>query len=195
MCCVKCETSGKQEAFSVVSCCTVCMQCFSVYILCIRYHLAMESDKHAGWTSEENLAAHSSAISAWESSYKKHLLHFVLSMMLWKINTAMACLLLLNVSLGDSVPIQMYLLAHALSHSVFMFIQMLRLREKVWLCTCVTLAGVTGGNVFQLYADLWGLHHLQSHSWSPAAFHLVHLFTLFPLVSTDIDSIIDKTIE
>lgn len=41
-----------------------------------------KSDKHAGWTSEENLAACSSAISAWESSYKKHLLHFVLSMML-----------------------------------------------------------------------------------------------------------------
>lgn len=41
-----------------------------------------KSDKHAGWTSEENLAACSSAISARESSYKKHLLHFVLSMML-----------------------------------------------------------------------------------------------------------------
>lgn len=41
-----------------------------------------KSDKHLGWTSEENLAACSSAISARESSYKKHLLHFVLSMML-----------------------------------------------------------------------------------------------------------------
>lgn len=47
-------------------------------------------------TSEENLAACSSAISAWESSYKKHLLHFVLSMMLWKINTVMVCLPLLQ---------------------------------------------------------------------------------------------------
>lgn len=124
MCCVKSETSGKQEAFTVVSCCTVCMQCSSIYILCIRFHLAMESDQHAGWTSEENLAAHSSAISAWESSYKKHLLHFVLSMMLWKINTAMVCLLLLHlllsISLEGAVSIQMYLIAHALSHSLYL---------------------------------------------------------------------------
>lgn len=41
-----------------------------------------KSDKHVERTSEEYLAACSSAISARESSYKKHLLHFVLSMML-----------------------------------------------------------------------------------------------------------------
>lgn len=51
-----------------------------------------KSDKHVGRTSEENLAACSSAVSARESSYKKHLLHFVLSMMLWKINTVVVCL-------------------------------------------------------------------------------------------------------
>lgn len=62
-----------------------------------------KSDKHTGWTSEENLAPCSSAISARESSYKKHLLHFVLSMMLWKINTGMVCLPLLSLSLCESL--------------------------------------------------------------------------------------------
>lgn len=57
-----------------------------------------KSGKHAGWTSEERPAACSSAISAWESSYKKHLLHFVLSMMLWKINTVMVFLPLFSLS-------------------------------------------------------------------------------------------------
>lgn len=51
-----------------------------------------KSGKRAGRTSEERPAVCSSAISAWESSYKKHLLHFVLSMMLWKINTVMVFL-------------------------------------------------------------------------------------------------------
>lgn len=41
-----------------------------------------KSGKRAGRTSAERPATCSSAISAWESSYKKHLLHFVLSMML-----------------------------------------------------------------------------------------------------------------
>lgn len=62
-----------------------------------------KSDKHTSWTSEENLTACSSAISAQESSYKKHLLHFVLSMMLWKINTGMVCLPLVSLTLCASV--------------------------------------------------------------------------------------------
>lgn len=62
-----------------------------------------KSDKHVGWTSEENLAACSSAVSARESSYKKHLLHFVLSMMLWKINTVVVCLPLLSLSVCESL--------------------------------------------------------------------------------------------
>lgn len=56
-----------------------------------------KSGKRAGRTSEERPAACSSAISAWESSYKKHLLHFVLSMMLWKINTVMVFLPLFSL--------------------------------------------------------------------------------------------------
>lgn len=51
----------------------------------------IHGEKHAGRTSEENRAVYSSAISAWELPYKKHLLHFVLNMVLWKINSAMAC--------------------------------------------------------------------------------------------------------
>lgn len=103
---------------------------FTVLLFCFSYHLFMyrispvlyfspargrlqhqmsscqrqsKSDKHVGWTSEENLAACASAISARESSYKKHLLHFVLSMMLWKINTGMVCLPLLSLSVCESL--------------------------------------------------------------------------------------------
>lgn len=51
-----------------------------------RFHPAgdkvIQGEKHDGRSSEENRAACSSAISAWESPYKKHLLHFVLSMVL-----------------------------------------------------------------------------------------------------------------
>lgn len=81
-----------------------------------------KSDKHAGWTSEENLAACSSAISAWESSYKKHLLHFVLSMMLWKINTVMVCLPLLSLCLCGSVWVSICMHAIAHAHAYFLYL-------------------------------------------------------------------------
>lgn len=92
---------------------------------CLRHQMSCsqrrsKSDKHAGWTSEENLAACSSAISALESSYKKHLLHFVLSMMLWKIDTVMACLPLLSLCLCGSVWVSMCM--HASSHALPSFL-------------------------------------------------------------------------
>lgn len=98
-----------------------------------------KSDKHAGRTSEENLAACSSAISARESSYKKHLLHFVLSMMLWKINTVMVCPPLLSLPLSESVCVRGD--AHALSYFLHLCKgKCMRLCVKMWGCIRGTLA-------------------------------------------------------
>lgn len=140
----------------------------------------------------EPCCTHSSAISALESSYKKHLLHFVLSMMLWKINTAMVCLLL-RISVRDSVSIHVYLTVCALSHSLYSCLPKCWGLKHVVACRCNS-GRVVGGNGFQLYADIQGLHHQWTQSWFPAAFHLLHLVTLFPMVSTYIDSTIDETI-
>lgn len=74
-------------------------------VFSIRCHPARDKVSQAnvaGRTSEERPAACSSAISAWESSYKKHLLHFVLSMMLWKINTVMVFLPLCSLLLAPA---------------------------------------------------------------------------------------------
>lgn len=106
-----------------------------------------KSDKHTDWTSEESLAACSSAISARESSYKKHLLHFVLSMMLWKINTVMVCLPLLSLSVWVSVSICMHLNAHALPCSLyFCFAKCMCLGVRVRGCIHASLARVSGDN-------------------------------------------------
>lgn len=84
------------------------------------YHRQSKSGKRAGRTSEEHPAACSSAISAWESSYKKHLLHFVLSMMLWKINTVMVFLPLFSLSSRQSMWVSICLHANVeLLHVLF----------------------------------------------------------------------------
>lgn len=116
-----------------------------------------KSDKHAGWTSEENLAACSSAISAWESSYKKHLLHFVLSMMLWKINTVMVCLPLLSLSRCESARVSVCM--HANAHVLACF--------SVFMCLCVGMRGwicviqISGANCIIICTVYRGGFHLQ----------------------------------
>lgn len=80
-----------------------------------------KSGKRAGRTSEERPAARSSAISARESSYKKHLLHFVLSMMLWKINTVMVFLPLFSLSSPQSLWVSICVHANARVASLVCF--------------------------------------------------------------------------
>lgn len=105
-----------------------------------------KSDKHTGWTSEENLAACSSAISARESSYKKHLLHFVLSMMLWKINTGMVCFPLLSLSLCESLRpfVCMLMHMHLVACLYLCFGEYMSLCVRMCGCMHVILARVSG---------------------------------------------------
>lgn len=98
----------------------VCVQdlCSSRAPGCLQHQMSScqrqsKSGKRAGRTSEERPAACSSAISAWESSYKKHLLHFVLSMMLWKINTVMVFLPLFSLSSPQSLWVSICVHANA----------------------------------------------------------------------------------
>lgn len=82
-------------------------------VFSIRCQRQSKSGKRAGRTSEEHPAACSSAISAWESAYKKHLLHFVLSTMLWKINTVMVFLPLFSLSSCRSLRVSICVHANA----------------------------------------------------------------------------------
>lgn len=155
----------------------------------IRCHAA--EDKHAAWTSEKNLATCSSAISAWESSYKKHLLHFVLSMMLWKIYMGWCALFIaavcvsLGVFLYLSKAIHASFLSLCISACVTIYI-------SIYTILCNTQVCISRELLFWLKENPFT--EILTTVIVQTSVHLQHLpFYFLPLPST-IDCTIGKTI-